>query len=513
MRAVSAAAPGRDVANPLSWPTWLQAGAALLLGGLSSFAFAPYGFWWLLPPLLALLFGLVRGASPRRAGALGWLFGLGGFTSGVYWVYISTHVYGGAPAFVSVAMLVALVSYLALYPALVLWLFTRWRLGHVRGGWLALPALWLLSECARGWVLTGFPWLSLGYAVSDSLLARWAPVVGVHGISALLVLSACALLRLFDRAVATPQRAGYAVIALLPLCAAWVLPAASSWTRPSGASMSVAIVQGNVPQDEKWVAELIRPAIERYLRMTETVMGTELIVWPEVALAGSYERLNAPVLAPLAARAQVAGSTVLAGLIIGKEQGRGHYNGLQALGVGHGRYYKRHLVPFGEYFPIPDALRPLMDLIGTPYDDLLSGPSEQSPIQVGNNRLGLSICFEDVFGREMRHGVPEQDVLVNLTNDAWFEGSVAPQQHLQIARLRALELGRGLLRAANTGISAIIDADGRVVDQLDWGQTAVLRGSVRPRTGQTPYVRFGDWPLAVIALLLVGGLWWRGRRA
>jgi apolipoprotein N-acyltransferase len=483
----------------------LPAVAACALGVAMTAAFAPKGYLPLIPLCLAALFMLARPCGPRRAVLLGWLFGVGHFLGGVYWVFISTHTYGGAPAWVSALMLAALVAYLALFPALVLYAAARLQLWPGGWGWLGVAALWLLSELARGWLLTGFPWLSLGYAASDAPLARLAPLLGVHGLSVLLV-AAAALLERALRPGSSPRiarRVALLGLAAIPLWLPPLLPPASTWTRSQGEPLSVAVVQGNIPQDQKWDQGLVWPILDRYLRMTESVLGADLVVWPEVAVTQPYQAIRQPYLEALSAQARQAGSAVLAGLIIHADDRRGYYNGVEVLGQGSGRYAKRHLVPFGEYFPIPDFLRPVMAWIGTPYDDLLSGGAEQPPIEVHGERLGLSICFEDAFGRELRHGVGAQRLLVNLTNDAWFEGSAAPEQHLQIARLRALETGRALVRAANTGISALIDADGRVIASAGWNRTEILRGRIQPRVGLTPYARWGDWPLAGLALLLV----------
>ncbi|MDD3763282.1 MAG: apolipoprotein N-acyltransferase [Nevskiales bacterium] len=476
--------------------------AAPLLGVAATLAFEPAGWVPLLPLALAALFALAGTAPPRRALLLGWLFGVGHFLSGVYWVYVSTHVYGGAPWWLSAVMAALLVAYLALFPAMALWLASV--LGGTTGwaGVVVLPAAWLLTELLRGWLLTGFPWLSLGYVATGTPLATWAPLIGVHGISALLVAMAYALSRLGLRRRVDLQALGWVVLALAPLAIGRALPAASAWTDEAGVPRSVAIVQGNVPQDQKWLPDQRWPTLDRYLRMTEAALGADLVVWPEVAVTLTYQTIHEPYLTALAQQARQAGSTVLAGLIF-RSDGGGYQNGIDVLGVHDGRYLKRHLVPFGEYFPIPDFMRPVMDLLGTPYDDIQSGADEQAAVIVDGNRLGLSICFEDVFGREVRREAADQAYLVNLTNDAWFAGTSAPRQHLQIARLRALETGRELVRAANTGVSALIDADGRLRAHSAWGRTEILKTSVRPRTGTTPYVRWGDWPLGLLALLVV----------
>lgn len=481
---------------------WIEGLLALILGGIATLGFAPYGLWPLTLLSLTGLFALAAPQTVRRAAWLGWLFGFAHFASGVYWVYISTHVYGGASAWLGAALGLSLFAYLALYPALVLGAAAALQLWQRPAGWLGVPALWLLSELLRGWVYSGFPWLSLGYVALDTPLAKMAPLIGVHGLSALLLLPCYALFRSIGTRT-WRRRLPTLLVAALPLCAA-LLPAPQTWSAALDRHFRVAIVQGNVPQEQKWDRGMTVEVLRRYRDMTYTALDADLIVWPEAVPNVPYDRLHG-YFSELDQQARMQGATLIAGTLIQQDENT-LFNSMIALGVAQGRYDKQHLVPFGEYFPIPGWLRPIMDVLGTPYSDLSAGSNERPHIEVRTHLLGLSICFEDVFGDELRRQLPEAAVLINATNDAWFGRSSAPHQHLQIARMRALETGRWLIRATNTGISAFIGPDGRVARRSDLFATTILRGEVPLRTGATPYVRWGDSPLWWFSFAVLGVL-------
>jgi apolipoprotein N-acyltransferase len=473
---------------------------ALPLGAVCTLGFAPYGLWPLSLLALAGLFALAQGASVGRSALLGWLFAIGHFGNGVYWVFISTYFYGGAPwwlAFLLVAVLVAL--YMSPYLALGLALAARLRLWTRTSGWFALPVLWLLGELLRGHlVFGGFAWLSLGDIALDTPLQRLAPIVGVHGLSALIVLIAYALFR----GVAGSSRERLAaLVALVAVAAASLLvPAPLSWTAAAGVPLKAAIIQVNISQDEKWQTRMEEPTMMRYRDMTLEARDADLIVWPEAALTQPYDVLKEDFLDPLSAQLADTGTTLLAGVLVEENDGRDYFNSIVALGAGQGRYDKHHLVPFGEYFPIPAWLRPVMDVLDTPYSDISAAIKDRPPITVKGQRLGMAICFEDVFADEFRLAVRDAALIVSVTNDAWFGHSRAAAQHLAMARMRSLETGRVTLRASNTGVSAVIGADGALQQQAGFYTQEILRGSAQPRSGRTPYTCWGDAPLWIVGV-------------
>ncbi|MGQ0586312.1 MAG: apolipoprotein N-acyltransferase [Gammaproteobacteria bacterium] len=469
----------------LRWPL------APLLGLLATLGFAPYGQWYLAVLALALLLSLSNQATPRRAAALGWLFGLAHFASGIYWVYISTHIYGGAPAWLAVLLLVALASYLALYPALAMGLAVRFGLLRGAAGWAGVPALWTLLELVRGWFYSGFPWLSLGEVAVDTPLARLAPLAGVPGLSFALMASAYALFRLGLEH--TPRGRLLAAGVLVAPALAILLPKPSTWTEPDGPPLAVALVQSNIRQDEKWRPDMRYEALARHWRLTQQAWPARLVIWPEVALTQPFHQLKDGYLKDVGEQAAGRDATLLLGILV--FDGDKRFNSVVTVGAASGRYDKRHLVPFGEYFPIPGFLRPVMDVLDLPYSDFDFGAADQPLLKLNGHALETSICFEDVFGSEIGARARDAAYLVNVTNDAWFADSSAPHQHLAFSRLRAMETGRWMLRAANTGISALIDPDGVVVRRTRQFEQAVLRGEAEPRKGQTPYQRTGNLPM------------------
>jgi len=488
----------------LRWPL------APLLGVAATLGYAPYGQWYLSLLALALLLALAARATPARAAGLAWLYGFANFGTGLYWVYISTHVYGGAPAWLGGLLLLGLSSYLALYPALAVGLASRFGLLRSPAGWVGVPALWVLLELVRGWFYSGFPWLSLGELAVDTPLSRLAPLVGVPGLSGVLVAAAYALFRLGVEHTGKARLLAAAVL-VAPMLSA-LLPRPSSWTEPDGAPQVVALVQSNIPQDEKWLPAMRYEALVRHWRLTQQAWPASVVVWPEVALTQPYHQLKDSYLADLGKQASERQATLLLGILV--FDGDRHYNSVVSVGAATGRYDKRHLVPFGEYFPIPDFLRPIMDVLETPYSDFDFGADDQPLLKLDGHAVEASICFEDVFGAEIAARARDAAYLVNVTNDAWFANSSAPHQHLAFSRLRAMETGRWMLRAANTGISALINPDGEVVQRTRQFEQAVLRGEVEPRRGQTPYQRWGDAPawIGSTLLLLAAVLWQRRAR-
>ncbi len=494
--------------SPDSWPHPLQLLLSLALGAASVLAFAPFNLGLLALFALAVLLQLLwhaPGAAP--AARIGYAFGLGLMGFGVFWLRISINEFGGVTPLLAVSATGLFVLSVALYFALSAWLIKRF--GPSRNPLLFMlmvaPAAWLLVEWLRSWLLTGFPWLSLGYSQLDLPLAGFVPLLGVLGTGALLVFSA-GLLNLWRRL--------WPVLLLLALWAAGLALSWLDWTEPAGEPLQASLVQGNIPQQDKWKSELFMPSIHQYLSLTEQAGDAQLVIWPETAISAFDSDVEESVLQPLHALMQGQGRDLLSGIVARQEDGS-YYNAMISFGVsGRNHYYKRHLVPFGEYLPLRPLLGGVLDFLQIPMSDFSVGGDQKPLVPLAGHPVGVNICYEDAFAGEVLRALPEAAFLVNASNDAWFGESLAPHQHLQIARMRALESGRYLLRATNTGISAIIDPRGEIRAQAPQFTQAVLTGRIQPMQGMTPYARWQDVPLLVLAtMLLLAGAVWRFRSA
>ena len=516
----SAGAGAASVRYALARPASAQLRVLLALigGALLATSFAPLNLWpfALLAP--ALLMWLWQDASPREAARLGFWFNFTTFAAGTYWLYTSIHGFGGAPIWLAVALMLGLVGIMGLYHAALGYGVARWlpRAGALRY-LVALPAAWLLIEWWRGWFLSGFSWLSIGYSQTDTWLAGFAPVAGVYGISAVVLVCAGALTAL---ACGTTR---VRLIALVTLLIAWAAGAAlyqRSWTHPSGAAVSVAVVQGAIPQDEKWQESNHDTTLRLYQALTEKVLGTQLIVWPESAPADIANDIL-PYIGNLYREARAHGSALVMGVLraeedAGKPASARYYNSVLALGDTTSWYDKSHLVPFAEFFPVPSFVRSWLRLMSLPYADFTRGKANQPPLAAAGLRLGITVCYEDAYGSSMLSVLRSADALVNVTNDAWFGHSSARYQHFQIARMRAIEAGRYLVRAANDGVSGVIGPRGELIARAPEFVAVALVSKIVPYTGLTPYAHVGNWlAVSLATLALAYGLWvrnYRGRR-
>lgn len=507
---------------------------AFLGGLLLPLAFSPFDIPVLAVVSLVLLFTGWSLATPRRAFFRGYLFGLGQFGLGVSWVYVSMHDYGGADILEAGGLTALFTLFLALYPAVAGWLAVRvfsaravfpeagspsatagtslpGGEGRAVDSIVVFPAVWILMEWFREWFLTGFPWLQVGYTQMDTPLAGLAPVFGLYGVSWAVAGLAGLLLtapRLNGRRRRLALIAVFAVIAV----AAGLGPI--PWIRPAGEPFPVTLLQGNIAQDLKWQPETRRATLQTYLDLTRAHWDSKLIVWPETAVPAFYQQVKDSFLADLEKEAKAHQTDILLGVPYYNETDDRYYNAVTALGRTPGFYFKRHLVPFGEFLPLRPLLGWVLDVLEIPLADFAAGEDEQPPLVAADYPLAASICYEDVYGRESLANLPRAAFLVNVTNDAWFGDSIAPHQHVQMARMRALETGRWMLRASNTGVTAIIDPRGTVVARAPMFRKSALSGQITPMKGRTPYVLWGNLPVVAAALCLLGRqAWRRGRGA
>ncbi|MGH8135517.1 MAG: apolipoprotein N-acyltransferase [Steroidobacteraceae bacterium] len=475
---------------------WLAA----LAGAATTLAFAPWEVFPLAVLGPAFLFLLWDDATPRQAVRLGFAWGAGLFFAGTWWIYTAIHDFGGAPAWLAALLLLVPVAVMGSYYALLGFLATRFdrmpRLAHCL---LLLPVGWTLMEWLRGWLLSGFPWLQLGYAHSDSWLAALAPIGGVHLVTFASALTAGALLVMLRGG---SRERGIAIAVVIAVWGgSWAI-AGRQWTTPAGAEISVALLQGAIPQDEKWQMENRAATLDRYRALNRQALGQRLIIWPESALPMLAHEADV-YLAAIRAESRARNSDVLIGLLRYDFETGVIRNGLLAMSAtGDAWYYKRRLVPFGEFFPVPDFVRRWMRLMSLPYYDMTPGDEHQDPLPAAGQKLGATICYEDAYGSEQLAVLGEATLLVNVTNNAWFGDSAAPHQQLQMARFRAHEAGRSLVRATSNGITAVIAPDGGIKAMAPQFVQAVLKSSVQPMTGLTPYARTGNWPILLGSLLM-----------
>lgn len=471
------------------------------MGLLMPLGFAPFEIYPLTIVGVAALFALFEGVPPGEAAGRGFAFGAGTFLAGTYWLYISIHIFGQAPVIVAVVLMLVLVSIMGAYFALMGFVANRWL--RVNSGplrWLLmLPALWILVEWLRGFLFSGFPWLSVGYSQTNSALGGWAPLLGVYGVSAAAAMSGGALLALIRGGL---HARVLAVTLVTVLWAVGYWSQGRAWTQPMGDPLEVSLIQGAVSQDLKWVPEQLIPTMDLYRDLTLENLGSDLIIWPEAAIPAPFHKVQ-NYLSAVNAEASARGSAIMLGILRQDPVTKQYENSLLVLGSETQVYTKRHLVPFGEYFPVPDFVREWMRLMSLPYSDTAAGDAVQSPLNVANQQVAASICYEDAFGAEQLVFFPGATLLVNVSNDAWFGDSIAPHQHLQISRMRAKEVGRYLLRSTNTGISAVIDERGTVKARVPQFETQVLTAPAQPFEGSTPYARVGNWAIVTSAGLIV----------
>lgn len=490
---------------------------AVLLGAINVLAFAPFFVWPVQIVSLALLFSLLSlqaNWTKKQFALIGFCFGFGLMFAGVSWLLIAMTRYGGMPLIAALFALAAFAAYLALFPATALaaarYLQQRWQCGELALFLLILPALWGCSEYLRGIVLTGFPWLSFGYAHSHSPLAGFAPLVGVVGLGGLVALMAGAMAVLVLRSDSRHSRR----LAWIVLSAMMLLGLALrqiAWTTPHGKPMSVRLLQTNIDQGEKFDEAFFY----RTLHQIDTairVQPADLIATPETAIPVTAAYLPPDYLSGLQSFAQQTGSHLFVGMVM-ENQATRYSNSLigiapesSATAVKNYHYDKHHLVPFGEF--VPWGFRWLVDMMQIPLGDQLRGELLQVPMQVNDQKVMPNICYEDLFGDEIALQLRSQaqqgeaaHILLNVSNLAWYGDSIAIPQHLQISQMRAMETGRPMLRSTNTGATAIIDERGRVQSKLHALTLASLSGSVQGMTGLTPYVRFGDAIAAVLAAI------------
>lgn len=473
--------------------------AALCSGGLLTLAFKPHALPYLAPVALIALYLAWQRQTPLRAATTGYCFGLGLFGSGIWWVYVSIHDFGGADPASAIALTGLLVAAWALFPALAAWLIAiaPWPGAWTRAAGTAL--IWLAVEYFRGnYVLNGFPWLQIAYSQTATPLAGFAPLGGAYAVGFLLAFSAFTVAEMMQKTM--PWRSGLAL--LLALWGAGAGLRTVAWTEPAGAPIVVTLVQGNIGQDEKWQAHQQLATLNLYRELTEQHWDADVIIWPETSIPAFLEDVKPFFIDPLHAAARARGVDIVVGLP-SSGRGKDYYNSVLALGETQALYHKIHLLPFGEYLPLQPLSGWVLDQLAIPLGDFAAGGARQPLLRAGGHAFVATICYEDAFGELVARQAAEAGYIVNMTNDAWFGDSAQPYQHLQMAQMRALETGRYLVRATNTGVTAFIGPDGAVKRQAPLFTTAAISDSVVPMRGATPYLQLGDSGAFAAIVLLV----------
>ncbi|RJG51228.1 apolipoprotein N-acyltransferase [Motilimonas pumila] len=500
--------------------TWRKALLAFVLGGVTHFAFAPYSLWPLALLTLTGLFLLLNKLGPKAAAGVGFSYGFGLFAFGISWIQVSMAQFGGMPTAVNWLLMGLLSAYLALFFALTTYTAARLNLAGPWQQLLLLPACWLLFDWARGHIMTGFPWLWMGYSQIDSPLSGYAPIFGVQGVTL-----ACLLIA---GSITWAWQSKTYIMPLLVCVAVFGLGAGlntMTFTQPQP-TQKVALVQGNIEQKIKWEDEHLWPSIFKYYDLSQAVKDVDIVIWPESAIAAFEFQVEA-FLQKFDNTLKQQNTALITGVINYDRSEKRYYNTLIGIGaieidktevsenqsnqsspyfLGHdNRYFKHHLLPIGEFVPFETILRPLAPYFNLPMSSFNRGDYVQPNMTAKGQTLAPAICYEIAYSEQLRKNIgSDTSMILTVSNDAWFGTSIGPHQHLEIAQMRALEFGKPVLRATNTGVTAFIDQQGQLAAVAPQFEDIALTHQVTPMLGQTPYNRFGSWPLIfwVIGVLM-----------
>ena len=475
---------------------------SVIAGVLFTLSFAPFDYAFLVFIALAFFRLSLIDLSVKKAALRGFLFGLGLFGLGVSWVFVSLVVNQQSGLVLPVLMTFLYCSFWAIFPAIAAFLYAKIRVNS-KVDWLIFACVWMFVEYIRGeWALGGFPWLQVAYSQLDTSLSGYVPVLGVYGAGLMAAIISALMAELF---IARTYRIRYLLV-IISLFSAGALLQSVSWTEVSGKALKVSLLQGNIAQKDKWAIENRNATLKQYYDDTAAHWQSDLIVWPETAIPAYFDDVKQDYLLPLEQEAQAHNTDIITSLPFKDKAGR-LYNSVLVLGENRGIYKKIHLLPFGEYLPWQPVSGYILGLMNVRLGRFSSGAIDQPLLKAAGHYFVTSICYEDAFGEQSIRYVKQARFLVNVTNDGWFDGSIEPYQHMQIARMRALESGRYLLRVTNTGVSAIVDDKGKIAKQAPIMERVVITSDIRPMSGLTPYAQIGDKPVIfLIALILLSSL-------
>ncbi len=480
---------------------------AFLSGGLIILGLAPFSFWP--ASIVALLIFCFSLSLPQSTllikqpwlspiginKKLAFAFSFGLLLGGCHWVYVSMVKFGGTPIWLAVILTAIFCGFIASLLLPFIWLEQKLATPNVISRSFVLAAIWVLCEWFRSWFLTGFPWLYIGYSHIDGPLANYAPYISVYGISFICAFTAMAVVQLTLAGRKLLAHHQTRVLILL-LGFIWLLPlklAPLQYTENKGDDpITVALIQPNLDIFDKWNPEFLG-SIKHYLKSVTISNGAELTIWPETAVPELYHRAFDELYA-YSRELKEVNQAVILGIPSLWHSGSYSYYYNTMIGSGHakGMYHKQKLVPFGEFIPFDEQLRGLIQFFDLPMSEFRPGPQKQTMFTIFDKyQTQPYICYEVVYPEFVANTAGAQDFLLTVSNDAWFGHSIGPAQHLEIARMRALETGRYLIRATNTGMTAIIGPDGKVIEQLESFKQGLLNGKVYARKGYTPVAQYG----------------------
>lgn len=482
--------------------------AVFLAGALQTLALSPYDFWVASIGSLLLFLFLTKALdpktplTPRSAFFYGWLLGFGIFASGASWVYVSINTYGNAPHALAGFLTLLFVAGLGLFHGLMFWLYTHLRSQSIWFNALLFSAFWVGNDLFRSVFLTGFPWLFIGDSQLEGPLAGWLPIIGSYGATLILCATASSITSACHYKT---QRAW--ITTLLVLLILWtpgIFLKQYQWTAPTGQTQDVALLQLNIPQEEKWKRSQRQKTITLLQEMSDQHSDKDVIFWPETALPLLYDSAR-PLLQQMGSIAEQNNASIVTGIpyrgFDAQTKDTVMHNSVIAIGNAQGIYHKQKLVPFGEYVPLQDVLRGLIAFFDLPMSDFRKGAQTQDLLTVNGFNVSPFICYEVVYPDFVARRSRNANYLLTISNDAWFGASIGPLQHLQLARIRATENGRYMVRATNNGVTAIIDNRGRITNQIPQFTQATLEGSVEIFEGQTPFTTLGSIPIQIFCAI------------
>ncbi|RYY76082.1 MAG: apolipoprotein N-acyltransferase [Gammaproteobacteria bacterium] len=475
-----------------------QLAIALLAGCLVPFSFAPFNIWPLSIIALVTLALLIKNQAPKKVLWRCWLFGIGMYGLGVSWIYVSISGFGGAPVPLAAFLVIVFVFFMAAFFSMPFYIFGRWFSSSALGLIIAFPATWLISEWVRTWLLTGFPWLFIGYGDLANWLSGWAPVIGVMGLSLLSAVTAGWI----AQTIYNPEKSAASILTGFVVTALWITGFALQhveWTEISKAPISIAIVQPNIDQEEKWQVDSRESTVDLLRKKTEPLWGHKIIIWPEAAITQIYSDAL-PFLNEINRKASDNDSGLITGIIFDDQKKDIYYNSVVTLGKAIGIHHKRRLVPFGEYVPI-EALRNMIEFFNLPTSIISLGPEEQYGLKIDDLLISPSVCYEVAFPDLIAKNALDSQLLLSVSNLGWFGDSLGRHQFMQMAQMRALETQHYYAYSTNNGPSAIFDRKGQVTAYTNAFEQTVLSSEVFAATGATPFMKLGSLPLVVISIL------------